>query len=71
MKANVIFFQKGRPTEGVWIFDARSNVPGITKQDQPRTPQHFTGFEAIVDDLRDIVELHEKEEGAGSGEGRR
>ena len=45
VKANVIFFQKGRPTEHVWIFDARSNVPGITKKDRPLTPQHFAEFE--------------------------
>jgi len=45
VKANVIFFQKGRPTEEVWIFDARSNVPGITKKDRPLTPQHFAEFE--------------------------
>lgn len=45
VKANVIFFQKGRPTETVWIFDARSNVPGITKKDRPLTPQHFAEFE--------------------------
>lgn len=46
VKANVIFFQKGRPTDHVWIFDARSNVPGITKKDRPLAPQHFTEFEA-------------------------
>ncbi len=46
IKANVAFFQKGRPTEYVWIFDARSNVPGITKKDRPLTPQHFAEFEA-------------------------
>lgn len=45
VKANVIFFQKSRPTEKVWIFDARSNVPGITKKDRPLTPQHFAEFE--------------------------
>jgi type I restriction enzyme M protein len=45
VKANVIFFQKGRPTEQVWIFDARSNVPGITKKDRPLSAQHFTEFE--------------------------
>lgn len=45
VKANVIFFQKGPPTEDVWIFDARSNVPGITKKDRPLTPQHFEEFE--------------------------
>lgn len=46
VKANVIFFQKGRPTEEVWIFDARSNVPGITKKDRPLTAGHFSDFEA-------------------------
>jgi len=45
VKANVIFFQKGRPTDAVWIFDARSNVPGITKKDRPLTAQHFVEFE--------------------------
>jgi type I restriction enzyme M protein len=47
VKANVIFFQKGHPTEQVWIFDARSNVPGITKKDRPLTAQHFVEFEAV------------------------
>ena len=45
VKAIVIFFQKGVPTEYVWIFDARSNVPGITKKDRPLSPQHFADFE--------------------------
>ena len=45
VKANVIFFQKGLPTERVWIFDARSNVPGITKKDRPLTKEHFAEFE--------------------------
>jgi len=45
VKANVIFFQKGRSTENVWIFDARSNVPGITKKDRPLSREHFAEFE--------------------------
>src|SRR6202035_2913213 len=45
VKANVIFFQKGPPTEAVWIFDARSNVPGITKKDRPLTKEHLREFE--------------------------
>jgi type I restriction enzyme M protein len=45
VKANVIFFRKGHATEHVWIFDARSNVPGITKKDRPLMPQHFAEFE--------------------------
>jgi type I restriction enzyme M protein len=45
-KTYVIFFTKGRVTEGVWIYDARANVPSITKKDRPLTAEHFTGFEA-------------------------
>jgi len=45
VKANVIFLQKGRPTEDVWIFDGRSNVPGITKKGRPLTKEHFKQFE--------------------------
>lgn len=45
VKANVIFFQRGLPTENVWIFDARSNVPGITKKDRPLSQEHFKEFE--------------------------
>jgi type I restriction enzyme M protein len=45
VKANVIFLQKGRPTEKVWIYDGRSNVPGITKKERPLTRDHFKEFE--------------------------
>ncbi len=45
VKANVVFFTKGYPTETVWIYDARSNVPGITKKDRPLVPEHFAEFE--------------------------
>lgn len=45
VKANVVFFQKGMATENVWIYDARSNVPGITKKDRPLTEKHFEEFE--------------------------
>jgi type I restriction enzyme M protein len=45
VKANVIFFQKGMPTENIWIFDARSNVPGITKKERPLIARHFEEFE--------------------------
>jgi type I restriction enzyme M protein len=44
-KTNVIFFTKGFHTENVWIYDARTNVPGITKKDRPLTLQHFAEFE--------------------------
>lgn len=44
-KTNVIFFTKGRPTERTWIYDARANVPKITKKSRPLTPAHFAEFE--------------------------
>jgi type I restriction enzyme M protein len=44
-KTNVIFFTKGFRTENVWIYDARTNVPRITKKDRPLAPQHFAEFE--------------------------
>ncbi|RZM79544.1 class I SAM-dependent DNA methyltransferase [Leptolyngbya iicbica] len=50
VKANVVFFQKGLPTKETWIFDARSNVPGVTKKERPLTPQHFTEFEQCYGD---------------------
>src|SRR5262249_7938145 len=45
VKANVVFFTKGARTELTWIYDARTNVPGITKKDRPLTPAHFAEFE--------------------------
>ncbi len=50
VKANVIFFTKGEPTTKVWIFDARTNVPGITKKDRPLTEEHFAEFEKCYGD---------------------
>jgi type I restriction enzyme M protein len=44
-KTNVLFFTKGRPTERTWIYDARANVPNITKKDRPLTAKHFAEFE--------------------------
>lgn len=49
-KTNVIFFTKGRPTERTWIYDARSNVPKITKKSRPLSPKHFAGFERCYGD---------------------
>lgn len=45
-KTNVVFFTKGSETERVWIYDARTNVPRITKRDRPLTSEHFREFEA-------------------------
>lgn len=50
VKANVIFLQKGYATEHVWIFDARSNVPGITKKERPLSKDHFAEFEKCYGD---------------------
>lgn len=44
-KTNVIFFTKGRPTEKTWIYDARANVPRVTKKSRPLTNAHFAEFE--------------------------
>jgi type I restriction enzyme M protein len=43
-KTNVVFFTKGYQTEHVWIYDARTNVPRITKKDRPLIPEHFAEF---------------------------
>ncbi|NMX21036.1 restriction endonuclease subunit S [ANME-1 cluster archaeon GoMg4] len=45
IKANVVFFRKGYKTKNVWIYDCRTNVPGITKKERPLTPDHFKEFE--------------------------
>ena len=44
-KTNVVFFTKGAPTENVWVFDARTNVPRVTKKDRPLTATHLAAFE--------------------------
>jgi type I restriction enzyme M protein len=49
-KTNVVFFQKGPKTEETWIFDARSNVPAITKKDRPLSKEHFAEFERCYGD---------------------
>jgi type I restriction enzyme M protein len=51
-KTNVVFFTKGRPTETVWVYDARTNVPRITKKDRPLTHAHFAAFEACYNQER-------------------
>src|SRR3954464_7775298 len=50
VKANVVFFTKGEPTGTVWIYDGRTNVPGITKKDRPLSPAHFAEFEKCFGD---------------------
>lgn len=45
VKANVLFFRKGRPTEEVWFYDLRTNMPNVTKR-QPLTEATFVDFVA-------------------------
>ena len=42
---NVIFFTKGRATRKVWIYDARTNLPKVTKRIRPLSTEHFIEFE--------------------------
>jgi len=46
-KTNVLFFTKGYPTETIWVYDGRTNVPHITKKDRPLTPEYFAEFEKV------------------------
>jgi type I restriction enzyme M protein len=49
-KTNVLFFTRGAPTKKLWLYDARANVPTITKRDRPLTPAHFAEFERCYGD---------------------
>ncbi len=49
-QTNVIFFTEGRSTERTWIYDARANVPKITKKSRPITAKHFSAFEVCYGD---------------------
>jgi type I restriction enzyme M protein len=65
-KTNVIFFTKGRPTERTWIYDARSNVPKITKKSRPLSPKHFAEFEKCYgDDPNGLSKRSEKQSAEG------
>jgi len=44
VKANILFFQKGLPTEETWIYDLRTNVKKMTKK-HPLTDEHLEDFE--------------------------
>ena len=45
VKANVVFFEKGLPTEEVWVYDLRTNVKNIAKR-SPLTVDTFADFVA-------------------------
>lgn len=49
-KTNVLFFTKGQPTKTLWLYDARANVPTITKKARPLTSAHFAEFERCYGD---------------------
>jgi type I restriction enzyme M protein len=49
-KTNVIFFTKGEATKTLWLYDARANVPAITKKARPLTSAHFAEFERCYGD---------------------
>jgi type I restriction enzyme M protein len=49
-KTNVLFFTKGQPTTRLWLYDARANVPTITKKSRPLTAAHFAEFERCYGD---------------------
>jgi type I restriction enzyme M protein len=44
VKANILFFRKGLPTEEIWIYDLRTNTEKITKG-HPLTDEYFRDFE--------------------------
>jgi len=44
VKANIIFFTKGQPTEEVWIYDNRTNVEKVAIR-HPLTADYFKDFE--------------------------
>jgi type I restriction enzyme M protein len=44
-KTNVLFFTKDEPTKTLWVYDARANVPMITKKSRPLSPAYFAEFE--------------------------
>jgi type I restriction enzyme M protein len=66
IKTNVIFFSRGRPTDKTWIYDARANVPKITKKDRPLIAEHFSEFERCYGaDPNGKARRSEKDSGAG------
>jgi type I restriction enzyme M protein len=44
VKANIIFFQKGPPTEEIWVYDLRTNMEKVNKG-HPLTNDYFTDFQ--------------------------
>lgn len=44
VKAIVVFLQKKMKTEELWIYDARTNLPSVTKKTRPLSQSHFDDF---------------------------
>lgn len=49
VKTNVLFFQAGKPTTGVWVYDLRTNMPSFGKRNRLRR-EHFAEFETCYGD---------------------
>lgn len=52
VKANVVFFEKGKKTEDVWVYDLRTNVEKINKSN-PLTKEHFKEFVEWYDNRKE------------------
>ncbi len=50
VKTNVLLFTKGSPTTRLWIYDARSGAPILTRRDRPLTRELFREFERCYGD---------------------
>lgn len=62
VKANIIFFRKGLPTEDVWIFDLRTNVEKVNKGHM-LTTEYFNEFENAYGSDPNGHPLNGREEG--------
>lgn len=49
VKTNVLFFTKGKPTENVWVYDLRTNMPSFGKR-TPFTESYLAPFEIAYGD---------------------
>lgn len=49
VKTNVLYFTKGKPTDNVWVYDLRANMPSFGKR-TPFTESYLAPFEAVYGD---------------------
>jgi type I restriction enzyme M protein len=45
VKACVVFLEKGKPTDTLWMYDARKDVQKVTTKSNTLTEEHFNDFE--------------------------